>query len=499
MQSSKGLEPEMPAPRKRRVIARRLAVGFGLVSFVTVAICALLLSVIGEVAGLVHAMRDDEVAIQESLALATAVREQYIHQAHWLIGGEPEHLEHQHHWFARVEAGVETLRALIPASEQHRLDQVWADSRELDAMFRDTIRPAAERDEREAVAESHRRAQRVSQRAAEQADAIARGVEQKMTAAHVSATRATRIGLVSGVLGALGVVVLAIAFTLRLRGAVIKPLDQLADAARRFGSGDSGARVGNVGKGEFRALSEAFDAMAEELEAREKRLVESERLAAIGQLAAGVAHEINNPIGIIRGYLKTMGPDSPPETLREELQIIDEEAAACQSIAEDLVTFARAPDLRRDSFALDTLLADTLRRFQETDEGRARSIALNCTPGEAYADAGRLRQVVLNLLVNAAQASADEGLIELGARPSQGGGWEIQVSDRGPGIPTEERGRIFEPFFTRRSGGSGLGLALCQGIMRAHDGSIGVEDREGGGSVFRVTLPSRSGLEEASP
>ena len=172
---------------------------------------------------------------------------------------------------------------------------------------------------------------------------------------------------------------------MRLRGAVIKPLDRLADAARRFGSGDSRARVGNVGEGEFRALSEAFDAMAEELEAREKRLVESERLAAIGQLAAGVAHEINNPIGIIRGYLKTMGPETPPETLREELQILDEEAAACQSIAEDLVTFARAPDLRRDSFALDTLLADTLRRFRGNRRGRqpcaSASIALpeRCT------------------------------------------------------------------------------------------------------------------------
>ncbi|MBW2274305.1 MAG: HAMP domain-containing protein [Deltaproteobacteria bacterium] len=498
MQSSTSHERAEPAPRTRRVIARRLAVGFGLVSVVSVTMCALLLSLIGEVSGLVHSMRDDEAAIQESLALATAVREQYIHQAHWLIGGEPEHLDHQQDWYARVEAGVATLRPLIPESEQHRLDQLRADSRELHDMFRDAIRPAAERGDRLAVAESHRRAQRISQRAAEQADAIARGVEQKMATAHVSATRATRLGLVSGVVGALLVVVLALAFTLRLRNAVLAPLDRLADAARRFGSGDSRVRVGNVGEGEFRALAEAFDAMAEELEARERRLVESERLAAIGQLAAGVAHEINNPIGIIRGYLKTMGPDSPPETLREELQILDEEAAACQSIAEDLVTFARAPELRRDSFALDTLLADTVRRFRETDESGGLPVRLDCPPGEVYADAGRLRQVVLNLLMNAAQVSAEDDPIEVDADRSADGDWQIRVSDRGPGIPAEDRGRVFEPFFSKRSGGSGLGLALCRGIVGAHGGSIRAEDRAGGGCVLRVTLPGHAGPEETS-
>jgi signal transduction histidine kinase len=230
--------------------------------------------------------------------------------------------------------------------------------------------------------------------------------------------------------------------------------------------------------------------MAEELDAREWRLVESERMAAVGQLAAGVAHEINNPIGIIRGYLKIMGPDSAPETLREELQILDDEAASCQRIAEDLVAYARAPELQRDSIVMDSLLRETVRRFQETSDGDGVRIVLNAAPGEVYADGGRLRQVVLNLMVNAAQISEVDGLIEVSGAVVEGGAYEIQVSDQGPGISPEERTEIFEPFFTKRPGGSGLGLAVCQGIVRAHGGSIVVEDRDGHGTTFRVRIPA---------
>jgi signal transduction histidine kinase len=236
--------------------------------------------------------------------------------------------------------------------------------------------------------------------------------------------------------------------------------------------------------------------MAEELEVRERRLVETERMAAIGQLAAGVAHEINNPIGIIRGYLKTMGPDSPPETLRDELQILDDEAASCQRIAEDLVAYARTPGLRSASIAMDRLLTETVRRFQETVDGAERRITLDAVPGMAYGDIGRLRQVILNLMVNAAQVSEVDGLIEVSGASVEGGAYEILVSDRGPGIPPEDRSRIFEPFFSRRAGGSGLGLAVCHGIVRAHGGSIAAEGREGGGTTFRVTVPGTAAAAE---
>jgi signal transduction histidine kinase len=359
----------------------------------------------------------------------------------------------------------------------------------VDEVFRSAIRPAAEAADSRVIVEGHRRAEHISQRAASQADVIANLVERKMASAHGSAIRTTRIGLITGVIGVLLVVSLSIAFTVRLRGAVLKPLEFLSRAARRFGSGDFHSRVGNVGEGELRALSETFDRMAEELEARERRLVESERMAAVGQLAAGVAHEINNPIGIIRGYLKTMGPGSPPEALQEELRILDDEAASCQRIAEDLVAYARAPELRCDLVAMDTLLRETVRRFRGTSDGDGVRIALDVEPGEAYVDGGRLRQVVLNLMVNAAQASEAEGLIEVSGAPAEGGVYEIQVSDRGPGISPEDRTQIFEPFFTKRPGGSGLGLAVCKGIVRAHEGSIAAEDREGRGTTFRVTVP----------
>jgi signal transduction histidine kinase len=229
--------------------------------------------------------------------------------------------------------------------------------------------------------------------------------------------------------------------------------------------------------------------MAEELQAREARLIETERMAAIGQLAAGVAHEINNPIQVIRGYLKTMGPDTPPEVLGEELNILDEEASACQRIAEDLVAFARAPELRRDEIDMERLLCESVRRFGETSEGSDQPVHLTAERGHALADGGRLRQVIRNLLVNAACFSKTDQPIEVIGRPWEVDGYEVSVSDMGPGIPPEDRSKIFEPFFTTRAGGSGLGLSVCMSIVRAHGGTISVDNNSPGGATFRVRIP----------
>lgn len=481
--------PAESAPKTRRVIARHLVVGFGSVSIVAIAMCVLLMSLLGQLSGLVTSMQEDEVAISESLALSMAVREQYIHQAHWLIERDDDHLEHSEEWLQRVERGVRVLRPLVPDSAHAQLDGVASDSRTLDELFRVSVRPAAQRGDAAAVSREHHHAQEISQRASAQADALARRVEREMALSHVSATRATNLGLLGGGLCIFLVLALSVGHTLRLRRAVLGPLKVLSSAARRFGAGDFGTRLGQVGEGELHAVAQTFDHMADELEAREERLVASERMAAIGQLAAGVAHEINNPIGIIRGYLKTMGPESTPEAIREELKILDEEAAACQRIAEDLVAFSRAPELRLGTVAMDTLLEETVRRFRESTADEAGRVKVDAEPGEVSADGSRLRQVVLNLLANAAQVSPVDARVDVTGRGTAGGGYVVTVTDRGPGVAVEDRTRVFEPFFSQRAGGTGLGLAVCQGIVQAHGGTILVDDRPGGGAQFRFVIP----------
>lgn len=229
------------------------------------------------------------------------------------------------------------------------------------------------------------------------------------------------------------------------------------------------------------------DHMAEELATRERRLVRHERMAAIGQLAAGVAHELNNPIGIIRGYLKTMSPEDDPEALREELGILDQEAAECQRIAEDLLSYARTSELALEPVQIKRFLNETVARFLSARDDESE-IDLDASAATLSIDQARVRQVILNLLKNAVQMSEGSARIRIVAAVVSDC-YRIDIADNGPGIPVEERGRIFEPFFCKRKGRSGLGLAVVSGIVRGHGGTIEVIDSPLGGALFRIELP----------
>jgi len=484
-------------PKPRSVIGRKLAVGFGLVGVTTLVMCGTLLYLLAQVANSVRSMQHGEASVRQSLALAMAVREQYIHQAHTIVEGDHSHMKHYEQWLERVDQHATSLRSVLSPDEQQPLERVVAESAELDRLFKQEIVPAVDRQDLRRLRELHRRAESLSSRAVRDADAIAVSAERRMAGRHEEAIGAARFGLLVGCFCMTLVVLLSVLFTRRIRRSVVEPLDALVRAARRFGRGDLSGSIGPVGEGEFRAVAVACDRMLAELRTREAKLVQSERLAAIGQLAAGVAHEINNPIGVIRGYLKTMSPYDPPETLAEELGILDDEAQACQRIAEDLVAFARAEEgLTLADVDMADLLGEAVRRFAESGEAGGRAVESDLGKSTISADARRLRQVVLNLLRNAAQVSPEEEAIELTGTPQADGGYEFCVLDRGPGIPQADAARVFEPFFTKREGGSGLGLAVCQGILRVHGGEIRAEPRSGGGTVFRVRLPARpSGFE----
>jgi two-component system, NtrC family, sensor kinase len=477
-----------------RVLARRLAAGFAAVSLVALTMCVVLEMLLGTVETSVGEMQRGEVAIRDGLAVATAVREQYIHQAHMLVERNDGHMDHYPQWVERVRNGATALRAQLPAREHWRIDSVLHDSLALDELFRTRLLPALGRpDFEQVIHQHHHEMERLSADAVAHADALARSAEASMAHEHHRAIRASRLGLLAGATCMLLVVLLSVLYTVRLRRSLLTPLASLVAAAGRFGHGDFQTRVGQIGEGELQAVADACDHMAVELQARERRLIEAERMAVVGQFAAGIAHELNNPIGVMRGYLKTMNPGQPPEMLREELQILDEEAAACQRIAEDLLSFARPKDVVPGPTAIAELLASVVQRFIDSGEADGHAIHLEVVARELWADAGRLRQVVLNLLRNAVQASPPGEPIDVtGGSSADGEDYVFCVADRGAGVKEADKRRIFEPFFSKHDGGSGLGLAVCHGIVLAHGGTIDVEDRQPRGAMLKVTLPMRA-------
>jgi two-component system, NtrC family, sensor kinase len=487
---------EPGAIRPPHLIGRQLAGAFLMVWLIAASLSGIHLWLLAQVNDDLAQMRRDEIAIKDSLGLAAAVREQYMRAAHCIIRGDMVELPRYEERVAEVRDTARTLEARVPASERARLSRVAIASAELDGVFRDHMIPAVLRRDADTVRRLHTSLALISSRATADADLVARSVEESMGEAHEDAMKAADLTFVAAIVGLIALAIVASASALRLRAAVLRPLAALTRAAQRLGTGALDTRVGRIGSGELAVLADAFDTMAKQLREHEQRVVATERMAAIGQLAAGVAHEINNPIGVIRGYLRTMIRDAPAE-LRPELEILDEEASACERIAEDLLNYARAGELVLEKVPIDALLRQTVERFAESKDGRDRSVdvEVDAEPAELDVDAVRIRQVVQNLLRNATQASTPEAEVSVRGR-REPGGYRVTVTDRGAGVPEKLRGRVFEPFFTSRPAGSGLGLAVCKGIVEAHGGTIEVRGAEERGTEVSVTLPLAAQIEE---
>ncbi|MBI5154744.1 hypothetical protein HZA57_05860 [Candidatus Poribacteria bacterium] len=228
-----------------------------------------------------------------------------------------------------------------------------------------------------------------------------------------------------------------------------------------------------------------------------ERLVRSESLASLGELAAGVAHEINNPIGIIKTYaeyLKKAGPEGDPH--HEDFETIQREAERCEHIVRRMMDFAN-PNIRAmEPFSLPEIVEDVV-QFVFHGKGDSKvqvEIEVNGTIPPAYGDTGQVRQAVLNILMNARQIlteSGKPGRITIRIRQLSGprAPIEVAIHDDGPGIDPEDAERAFEPFFTRRRGGTGLGLAITRRIIEAHEGTIAIWPSGSGGTTCAFTVP----------
>jgi len=227
----------------------------------------------------------------------------------------------------------------------------------------------------------------------------------------------------------------------------------------------------------------------------EAQLQQAEKLAAMGQLVSGVAHEINNPAAIISGFAQTLLLDELKPEHREMVQMVYDEATRIGRITSNLLAFARAGSKQRALADVNDLVRRTfaLRSYHLSTLNIAVLLELDPQEPKIWADASELQQVLLNLLINAEQALMTiEGTRTITVR-SRADETEVrlEVADSGPGISADMRGRIFDPFFTTKPEGlgTGLGLSICYGVAQEHGGRIWVESEPGKGATFVVTIP----------
>ncbi len=239
--------------------------------------------------------------------------------------------------------------------------------------------------------------------------------------------------------------------------------------------------------------------------ALQQQLAQAEKLAAIGEMLSGVAHELNNPLTTIIGFSELLQDADVPSQVRSDLQRIHRQAQHSSRIVQSLLTFARQSRIRVAEVDINTLLLQTIEFAQVRLESYDIALHLDLAEDlpQTLADAGQMQQVFLNLLNNAVQAtSRQEGSHNLYLR-SEATPTHIRVTvrDDGPGIPPELLRRVFDPFFTTKNvgEGTGLGLSICYGIMREHGGRIWAESELGQGATFYVELPIRHAASSAVP
>ena len=293
-------------------------------------------------------------------------------------------------------------------------------------------------------------------------------------------------------------ILLAILIAIPLSLSISRPITDLAGATRRVAQGDWSVRVPVSGLREIRTQAESFNTMVETLQETQDQLVQTEKLASIGQLAAGVAHEINNPLGSVLLYADILCKETPEENKqqREDLQMIIREANRCKTIVNDLLNFSRQNEVLAQEIDLNTMLHELVKEQQKQELYLSVEILEDLDPAlpSIQADPLQLHQVLVNLMHNAAEAMPDGGELTLRTRSGPAPGFvAIEVQDTGSGISEENMKRIFTPFFTTKpiGKGTGLGLAIIYGIVKMHQGQIKIQSEVGKGTTFTIVLHER--------
>jgi signal transduction histidine kinase len=311
-------------------------------------------------------------------------------------------------------------------------------------------------------------------------------------------------------------VLLSLVIIVYLGRSIADPIRKLIRGTGEIAHGNLSARIDLDRRDEFGMLAESFNRMTQELREHQQRIIQSEKMASLGQLAAGVAHEINNPIGVILGYTKVLLAEMRPgDRLYEELKAVAEEAQQCQRIVNELRNFSRPTELVTEAVDAREVADEALDRVERAEKTGASRITVakdyGTSPQIMTADRGKLREVVVNIIQNAVDAMPEGGRIRVAVRGPEtrepGENAEgapvdfviIEIADTGCGISEQDLKRIFEPFFSTKARGMGLGLAICHSIVKAHKGFIDVKSEPGRGTTFAICIPRGPAAQAPSP
>ena len=305
--------------------------------------------------------------------------------------------------------------------------------------------------------------------------------------------------LVFSVITALAPNLILVALVIRT---ISRPLRRLTEAAVVVAGGEYGTQVNLRSNDEVGLLAASFNEMSrkmaddiERLRTLNEQLVRTEKLAAAGTLAAGVAHEVNNPLASISSLIQILQTrnDADPET-REMLRLISAQIARITQVLRDMMDFARVRPPLRAPLDVPRIIEASLRlaSFDKTFKRLQVITELDAGVPRVSADADQLQQVFLNLLLNARDAMPDGGELRIRSRYHESSNQiTVEIVDNGVGIAPEHRAHVFDPFFTTKPAGTGtgLGLAICYGIINAHGGRIEIDPNNGRGTRVCVTLP----------
>ncbi|HPR63281.1 MAG TPA: ATP-binding protein [Thermoanaerobaculia bacterium] len=290
---------------------------------------------------------------------------------------------------------------------------------------------------------------------------------------------------------------------------IVDPITDMALTARAIAGGDHNLELTVPSTREIADLAESFNEVArqyrdlvegleatvaersEKIESMQRQLMQADRLASVGKLAAGVAHEINNPLTSILTNASLMAESCPPENpYRRDLELIVGECLRCRKIVRGLLNFSRQSPPEFSSFSLNNAVDQTIRLLRHQLRSRKIGHEIDLDPNLARicADPDQIQQVLLNLFMNSMDAMPEGGLLTVVTQSLQSHAI-LQISDTGVGIPDSIIDHIFDPFFTTKESGTGLGLSISYGIIQAHGGKISVESKENQGTIFSLYFP----------